>query len=115
MLKANVIKKDGFMYMAKKYLKGGALNPAWCDEQDAEYYSEKAASIVDDLGSIFENILLELQLGEGVGITVSKNRNQNEMCTIVDKNDYEAKFNFIKNHSSTPEDLELAMKIVGLK
>ena len=39
--------------MANKYLKGGALNPAWCDEQDAELIT---GSIVDSLYNLFNNM-----------------------------------------------------------
>lgn len=102
--------------MANKYLKGGALNPAWCDEQDAKAMTE---SIIDSLYDLFTNgvdIGISLQLGEGVDISLSrKPMNMNTMCTIVDtESEYEAKFNFIKNHSGTPEDLKLAKEIIGL-
>lgn len=104
--------------MVKKYLKGGALNPAWCDEQDAIIMK---GSILDGLYNFFNNnvdIELNLELAEGVHINIS-NRNKEErkeMCTIINtNNDYESKFNFIKSHSSTPEDLELAKEIIGLK
>lgn len=104
--------------MARKYLKGGALNPVWCDEQDAAMEAEFIMDSIKLFYDIFDNmdINFNLQLGEVADINISKNRNKKEMCTIVDtESDYEAKFNFIKNHSSTPEDLELAMKIIGLK
>lgn len=100
--------------MASKYLKGGALNPAWCDEQDAAFLKE---SISESIGSLFSNMMMdiELELAEGVNINVSNKKLKN-MCTVVNtENDYEAKFNFIKKHSATPEDLELAKEIVGLK
>lgn len=105
--------------MANKYLKGGALNPAWCDEQDAAFEAERIMESTKFLHDLIDdiNIELNLQLGEGVGINISKNKNpKEEMCTIVNaESDYEAKFNFLKNHSNTPDELELAMKIIGLK
>ena len=101
--------------MANKYLKGGALNPAWCDEQDAALLKE---SIFDTICNLFDTmeIDLDLELTEGVNINISNKPQLKTMCTIVDAdNDYEAKFNFIKRHSDTPEDLELAKKIIGLE
>lgn len=97
--------------MASKYLKGGALNPAWCDEQDAALLTESIMELYDLFG---DDMDLDLELTEGVNITIS-NKNK-EMCKIINtESDYEAKFNFIKNHSATPEDLKLAREIIGLK
>lgn len=98
--------------MAKKYLNGGALNPAWCDEQDEVILSN---SIMSGICNLFNNMDIELnvQLMEGVDLNISKKANN--MCTIIDTNDYEAKFNFIKNHSTSLEELQLAKEIVGLK
>lgn len=103
--------------MANKYLPGGALNPIWCDEQDAE---EMAESITESIMDIFEcddiDAGIEIDLGEGVVLNAQKsssNRNNGNLC-IAD-NDYEAKFNFIKQHSGNPEDLKLAREIIGLK
>ena len=104
--------------MANKYLKGGALNPAWCNEQDAEIITN---NIMESISGLFDimDIDLNLQLGEGVCINVSKKCKEKEpmnMCTIIDtESDYEAQFNFLKNHSGTPEDLQLAKEIIGLK
>ena len=104
--------------MAEKYLKGGALNPAWCDEQDK---AQEVENIMYGLEEIFNNMNAELnlQLGEGVDVTVSNKTSNiplNNMCNIIDlEKEYEAKFNFIKNHSGTPEDLKLAKEIIGLK
>ena len=102
--------------MARKYLKGGALNPIWCDEQDAEIFAD---SIVDSLSNLFGtmDIDLNLQFGEGIDVNISNKRSdEKEMCSIVNtENDFEAKFDFLKRHSDTPEDLELAMRIIGLK
>lgn len=100
--------------MARKYLKGGALNPAWCDEQDVALLKE---SIFDSICNLFNtmDIDLNLQLGEGVAINIS-NKPLKNMCNIIDtENDYEAKFNFVKNHSGVPEDLQLAREIIGLE
>lgn len=106
--------------MATKYLKGGALNPAWCDEQDVELEVERVSESMELLYELLSefDIDFNLQLGEGVDVSISKNSNdkQKEMCTIINtENDYEAKFNFLKNHSATPEDLQLAKEIIGLK
>lgn len=105
--------------MAKKYLPGGALNPAWCDEQDAALMTEE---IMDGLGNIFNELDMDLdiQLEEGVNLNIS-NKQQNiepsNICRTVEdlEKEYEAKFKFIKNHSGTPEDLQLAKEIIGLK
>lgn len=105
--------------MAKKYLPGGALNPAWCDEQDIAITTE---NIMDGLASLFNNldINFSLQLDEGINLNISNKQQNiepsNDMCTIINiEEEYEAKFNFIKNHSETPEDLQLAKEIIGLK
>lgn len=94
----------------RKYLPGGALNPAWVDEQEANHITK---NIIDGLWELFNNldINLNLELTEGVNINIS-NQNKKDMCTIV--NDYDQKFDFIKRHSDTPEDLKLAKEIVGL-
>ena len=101
--------------MADKYLKGGALNPAWCDEQDAALMKEE---IMDSICNLFDNIdiNLDLQLGDAVNVHISNNKElKNNMCTIIEpEKEYEAKFNFIKRHSDTPENKKLAMEIVGL-
>lgn len=102
--------------MANKYLKGGALNPVWCDEQDAEIFSESITDSIFNLLDILD-INFDLQLMEGVNINVSNKRKDEGriMCDIINtENYYEAKFNFIKNHSGTPEDLKLAREIIGL-
>lgn len=98
--------------MADKYLKGGALNPAWCDEQDAKIETE---SIINSLYNLFDqlDINLNIQLGDSIGIGISKDKNLKDMC-INTEGDYEAKFKFIKNHSDTPENLKLAKEIIGL-
>ena len=102
--------------MANKYLKGGALNPAWCLEQDAKLLEE---SIFNGIMNLIDMVDINLNFEpiEGVGINISNTRSRSkEMCSIVNtENDYEAKFNFIKNHSDTPEDLQLAREIIGLK
>ena len=99
--------------MANKYLKGGALNPAWCDEQDAKIETE---SIINSLYNLFDqlDIDLNIQLGDSIDVSISKDKNLKDMCTINIEDNYEAKFKFIKNHSDTPEDLKLAKEIIGL-
>lgn len=94
----------------KKYLPGGALNPAWVDEQEANHIT---SNIIDGLWELFNNIDidLELELTEGVSINIS-NKKEKDMCSII--NDYDSKFDFVKKHSDTPEDLKLAREIVGL-
>lgn len=111
--------------MARKYLPGGALNPEWCDEQDAALLKENVLNNFYDLlefmkGNIYD-MNINIPLGGGVDVSLYyPNNNTNiqmkEMCTIIDiEKEYEAKFNFIKRHSGTPEDLQLAKEIVGLK
>ena len=101
--------------MARKYLPGGALNPAWCDEQDIAADTE---SIMNSLSYLLEemDIDLNLQLAEGIGVSIyNKNKEPKSMCSVLDtESEYEAKFNFIKRHSATPEDLQLAREIIGL-
>ena len=104
--------------MANKYLPGGALNPIWCEEQDAKEMTE---SITESLMDIFENddidASVEINLGEGVVVNAQKSSSnkRGNLCTIIAENDYEAKFNFIKQHSDDPDDLKLAREIIGLK
>ncbi len=102
--------------MANKYLPGGALNPIWCNEQDAELLKESIFNIFENLIDGLD-INLNLEPVEGVNISISNiNRKSNEMCAIINtEDDYEAKFNFIKSHSETPEDLKLAREIIGLE
>lgn len=101
--------------MARKYLPGGALNPAWCDEQDRLLQTESINSALSDLFDTMD-IDLNLKLGEGVDVSISnKNKEPKSMCVSLDtESEYEAKFNFIKRHSATPEDLQLAREIIGL-
>ena len=102
--------------MTEKYLKGGALNPIWCDEQDAIFETESIMDCLSDLFSLMD-IDLNIQLGEGVAVGISnKNKEPMNMCSILNtESEYEAKFNFIKRHSATPEDLQLAREIIGLE
>lgn len=103
--------------MSKKYLPGGAINPAWAKEQQVDYI---ANNITDGLWELFNSIGMELnlELSEGVNLKISNQNNTKDMCSVEDRgnmNDYlESKFNFIKNHSDTPEDLKLAREIIGL-
>jgi len=103
--------------MAEKYLKTGALNPAWCDEQYVAHQTERIMDGLEDFlnGDIDAN--LSLDLGDNVSLNISGKRTNNKsMCELVgiDEKDYEAKFNFIKQHSDNPEDLKLAREIIGL-
>lgn len=102
--------------MANKYLKGGALNPVWCAEQDAKIAANSFSNSILDLFNLID-MDINLEIADGVTATISNTRRKEErqMCTIIESNDYEAKFNFIKRHSDTPEDLELAKQIIGLK
>ena len=102
--------------MARKYLKGGALNPAWCDEQDVAYETESIMNSLYDLFNMDMDLDLNLDLAEGVNVNISNKRIEEDMCTIVNIiDDYEAKFEFIKRHSGSPEDLKLAREIIGLE
>ena len=59
---------------------------------------------------------VQINLGEGVVVNARKKSNSNESRNVcIAENDYEAKFNFIKQHSDNPEDLKLAREIIGLK
>lgn len=100
--------------MARKYLKGGALNPIWCDEQDREIATRSIMDGITDLLNVID-MDLNLQFREGIGLSISNKNKGKEMCIIDTESDYEAKFNFLKNHSGTPEDLQLAKDIIGLK
>lgn len=104
--------------MACKYLKGGALNPSWCDEQDSE---EESSYVMDSIALLYEmskemdlNMSVDFQLEEGVVAHLSKNNEtKDDACSPEDiEAKLEAKFNFIRNHNDTPEDLELAIKII---
>jgi len=99
-----------------KYLKTGAINPAWAEEEDTEIMSN---GITECINKLFDtiNLDMDIELAKGVNINISnkQNKQQTEMCSIIPPlNDYESKFEFIKRHSGSPEDLRLAREIVGL-
>ena len=100
-----------------KYLKTGAINPAWAEKEDARIMSEGIKESINELLDAI-NLNMDIELAKGVNINISNSRQSNqqiEMCSIVTPlNDYESKFEFIKRHSSSPEDLKLAREIVGL-
>lgn len=101
--------------MARKYLPGGGLNPIWCAERDAEMMEENIKNILDSYSD--GDVEISLELADGINVILRNNNESKEnkdMCTLAD-NDYEAKFNFLKRHSATPEDYELAKTIIGLK
>lgn len=100
--------------MARKYLKGGALNPAWCDEQDAILERERVARCISALSETMD-LEFYLQFSEGMGV-VARNKEIVDTCSTLDfESEYEEKFNFLKRHSDTEEDLELALKVLGIK
>jgi hypothetical protein len=89
-----------------KYLPGGSINPAWAREQEV-------ANITNDISNEFYEFINNLEFNFGkeevnVNMIIRK-----EMCEICD-DEYERKFNFIRNHSDSPEDLKLAREIIGI-
>lgn len=110
--------------MARKYLPGGALNPIWCEEEDARVLAENSMDMMKAMYELYVmmandpdiNMNFDLELAEGLNVNVSGKEKPKDMCSIIDtESEYEAKFNFLKRHSSTPEDLKLAKEIIGLK
>ena len=109
--------------MASKYLKGGALNPVWCDEQDAEYMAEQ---ISEEIISLLEctDMSIDMDLGSGVEVHIP-GKSEKIMDALLEdelededvsvEEELEAKFLFLKKHSGNPEDLELAKLILGIK
>ena len=99
-----------------KYLKTGAINPAWAEERDAEIMTNGIMEHIDNLlDSIDLNMDIELAKGVNINVSNKQNKQHTEMCSIVPPlDDYESKFEFIKRHSNSPEDLKLAREIVGL-
>lgn len=98
----------------RKYLPGGSLNPYWVNEQEQ---SRLKQDLLEDLNS-FVNILKDPIFG-----CISIMKQPVEMCTIIHngeqsyrglEQELEAKFNFIKRHSDSKEDLQLAREIIGL-
>lgn len=99
-----------------KYLKTGAINPAWAEERDEEIMTNGIMECIDNLlDSIDLNMDIELAKGVNINVSNKQNKQHTEMCSIVPPlDDYESKFEFIKRHSNSPEDLKLAREIVGL-
>ena len=68
----------------KKYVNGGSINPFWIAEQERKF---KEAECNRDISSV------NLDIGD-------------------DDNFLEAAFQFLKRHNDSPEDLELAIKVI---
>lgn len=69
----------------KKYVNGGSINPFWIAEQERKF---KDAECNRDI-----SISVNLDIGD-------------------DYNFLEAAFQFLKRHNDSPEDLELAIKVI---
>lgn len=69
----------------KKYVNGGSINPFWIAEQERKF---KEAECNRDI-----SISANLDIGD-------------------DDNFLEAAFQFLKRHNDSPEDLELAIKVI---
>lgn len=67
----------------KKYVNGGSINPFWITEQEEKRLKDSSISVSINLG---------------IG---------NE-----DDNFLEAAFQFLKRHKDSPDDLELAIKVI---
>lgn len=91
------------------YNPGGGLNYFWVEERIEEYNREKRRKEMEEYGESISDIM------EDFANNLIKSSIQIPICdnnSITDE--LEAKFQFIKNHSDDPEDLELAKKILGI-
>ncbi len=73
----------------KKYIKGGSINPFWVREQMGEFDDNNNSC------NTSSNISISISISTG--------------------NDYDQQFEFLKEHSNSPEDLALAKSILGLE
>lgn len=80
----------------EKYIKGGGINPFWMFEQEEQALED---DFIDSLMSCIDMI---------VPVSVVNNQQQDTL------NELEAKYQFLKNHSDSPEDLQLAKEILGI-
>lgn len=102
--------KGGITILTEKYLPGGALNPYWVLEQKQELSSREEDEIEDELLEAIKEC------------SVTPDEALLEMCKVIPasrlpislEDELETKFNFIKRHSDSPEDLQLAREIAGL-
>ena len=69
----------------KKYVNGGSINPFWITEQQQKRLKDNDVSISINLGINNDDDFLE------------------------------AAFQFLKRHNNSPEDLELAIKVIEAK
>lgn len=90
-----------------KYIKGGSLNPFWINELRYQTRLKNNGRIPgedDDFipfSECLENVI--------------NNFDSDDDCDDISYEDeLEAKFNFLKKHSDSEEDLELAKQILGL-
>jgi len=96
--------------MANKYLKGGAINPAWADEQEADRITENILNMIES--GCVSKLLFEA-IG-GVAIEIENPGSNYEPENKSNGNSLEEIFQFIKDHSDNEEDLKLAREIAGL-
>lgn len=69
----------------KKYVNGGSINPFWIAEQERKFK--------------------EAECNRDISISVNSDIGD-------DDNFLEAAFQFLKRHNDSPEDLELAIKVI---
>lgn len=72
----------------KKYVKGGSINKFWVREQMGEFDEDNNCS----------DTSISIKINNSINI-----------------NNYDEKFEFIKKHSDSPEDLKLAKFILDLE
>lgn len=95
---------------SNKYNPGGGLNYFWVEEEIERIRKEKMREEMEDCGESIESIM------EDFASNLLKSMAKVPVCNNDGNinNELEAKFQFIKNHSDNPEDLELAKKIIGI-
>ena len=95
-----------------KYLAYGSINPFYLAEQEEKRYKEQQ----QEYDKLLEQNHRELKeaIADFLKYIYNESINTAQQPMVKFTNEYEEKFNFVKDHSGSEEDKALAMKIVGL-
>lgn len=114
--------------MAQKYNQFGGLNPVWVAEEDRRLALEQDRELQEANANLIESIrngFHDVIEAAAEAIRECYNENPKEEKEIIletnkvnnsisIEDELEAKFQFIKRHSDSDEDLALAKKILGI-
>jgi hypothetical protein len=107
--------------MPEKYVRGGNINPFWVMAEREKIMEEKAlkknnAKFYAELEKITKEYKEEVRKEVREELLQEFKEKHKQMVHEADSmpNDYDAKFQFLKSHSDTPEDLALAKSILGI-